>query len=397
MAVFVYLLKTMLVFVTLFSLYNVFLKNTTFLRLRRWYLIGTLMFSFLIPWVSALLSHQYYHPEPESMMAWIDSTVRNFSFTNWLTESWARNMGNLLVVGVLGAVFVLVGVKYVFSMRTMFRFLKGSHLVSKNEQYTLRTGNKGEGCFCFLKTIYLCSPSLNEQNINIILEHEKAHVRQKHYMDMWLSVICDFFFWFCPFIKQFQRAWEEVLECMADREAIRALQIDPIIYQSALYANMEYSNMSTIFGQAFGRSMIAKRLLFISRKPTNNRRILPRLLFSFVAAGVITVALSFVDTQLFQLQKIKEIRNAGYNLHDITTGYVLDIYTEKPVNNAIVKGDDTIAVTDNDGFFFMKTSSQLNIRHIDYSQTNFFTPQSIYKLCPPGEPAAAEASKKPHL
>ena len=370
MAVFVYLLKTMLIFATLFSMYHIFLKNTTFLQLRRWYLIAMLFLSFLIPWVSTLLMPKYYSPEPESIMAWIDGTVRHFAFTNWLTESWARDLGNMLVILVLGLAFLLIAVKYIYSLRVMFRFLRSSHLVSKNEQYTIRTGNKGKGCFCFLKTIYLCSPSLNEQNIDIILEHEKAHIRQKHYWDLCLSAVCDFLFWFCPFIRQFQLAWEEVLECMADREAIRALQIDPITYQSVLCANVEYSNISTIFNQAFGRSMIAKRLLFLSRKPTNNRRILPRLLFSFVVVGVITAALAFMDTQLFQLRKIKEIRNAGYDLHEVTTGYVLDLYTKKPVNNAIVKGDDAIAVTDNDGFFFMKTSSELNIRHIAYSPKN---------------------------
>ena len=382
MAVFLYLLKTMLVFVTLFALYHVFLKNITFLNLRRWYLVGTLFLSFLIPCISTLLLPKHFHPEPESVLAWIDETVRHFSFTSWLIESWAPDLGNMLATLVLGLVFVLVAVKYTYSLWTVYNFLKGSHLVSKNEQYTLRTGNKGNGCFCFLKTIYLCSPLLNEQNINVILEHEKAHIRQKHYLDICLSAMCDFFFWFCPFIKKFQLAWEEVLECMADREAIRALQIDPIVYQSVLYANVEYSNISTVFNQAFGRSMIAKRLLFISQKPTNNKRVLPHLLFSFIVASVITVSLAFVDTQIFQLQKIKEIRNAGYDLDEVTTGYVLDLYTEKPVNNAIVKGDDTIAVTDNDGFFFMKTSSQLNIRHISYNQKFFFTLQPIYKVCP---------------
>ena len=395
MAVFVFLMKTMVVFVTLFLLYNVFLKNTTFLRFRRGYLIATLFLSFLIPWVSTLLLPKYYISEPESILSQIDGMVRHFAFTNRLSES--HDMINMMAAIVLGVGFVLVTVKYTFSLKAIYGFLKGSHLVSKNKQYTLRAGNKGNGCFCFLKTIYLCSPSLNEQNINIILEHEKAHIQQKHYLDIFLSAICDFFLWFYPFIRQFQLAWEEVLECLADREAIRALQIAPITYQSVLFDNMEYTNMTSSFNHAFGRSLIAKRLLFISRKPTQKRRILQGLFFTFIAVGIITIALAFMDTQLFQLRKIKEIRNAGYNLHDITTGYVLDIYTEKPVNNAIVKGDDTIAVTDSDGFFFMKTSSQLNIRHIAYSQTNFFTLQSIYKLCPPGEPAAAEASKKPHL
>ena len=368
MTVFVFLMKTMVVFVSLFLLYNVFLKNTTLLRFRRWYLVTTLLLSFLIPWVSTLLLPKYYIPEPDSLLSQIDGMVRHFAFINRLSES--NDLINKMVALVLGVSFVLVTVKYSFSLKAMYSFLKGSHLVSKNKQYTLRTGNKGNGCFCFLKTIYLCSPLLNEQNINIILEHEKAHIQQKHYLDVFLSAICDFFLWFYPFIKQFQLAWEEVLECLADREAIRTLQIEPITYQSILYDNIEYSNMSTAFNHAFGRSLIAKRLLFISRKPTPKRRMLPGLFTSFIAVGIIIVALAFMDTQLFQLRKIKEIRNAGYDLHEVTAGYILDSNTEKPVANAIIKGESAIAVTGNDGFFFMKTSFHLNIRHVEYNQKN---------------------------
>jgi hypothetical protein len=288
------------------------------------------------------------------------------------------------MVSILGMGFMIVTVKYTFSLGEMCRFLKGSRLVTKNRQYTLRTGNKGNGCFCFLKTIYLCSPSLNEKNINIILEHEKAHIRQRHYIDICFSAICDFLFWYCPLIKQFQLAWEEVLECLADREAIRTLQIEPIVYQSVLYSNVEYSNVFTAINHAFGRSMVAKRLLFISSKPSAIKQVLPQLLFSFVVVCIITSALAVMDIKIFQLRKINEIRSAGYDMHEVTTGYVLDSSTEKPVTKATVKGDRMSAVTDNNGFFFIeKTSSRLSVQHRAYNQKNTIASNgSIIKIEP---------------
>jgi hypothetical protein len=371
MAILVYLLKTMVVFATLVSLYHLFLKNTTFLQLRRWYLVGTMFLSFSLPWITTWLLPKFYHPEPGSVLARIDETVRHFYLTNWLTESWVHNSVNLLMISILGVGFVLVSAKYTYSLRAIYRFLKGSRLVSKNKHYTLRTGNEGNGCFCFLKTIYLCRPSLNEQNINIILEHEKAQIRQKHYIDIWLSAMCDFFLWFCPFTGKFQLAWEEVLECLADREAISALRIEPIAYQSVLYANVEYSTIFSVVNHAFGRSMVAKRLVFISSKPTSIRRILPNLLFSFVVMCLLTTALAVVDVKIFQLRKIIDIRNAGYELHEVITGYVLDSNTEKPVTKAIVKGENMSAITDDDGFFFIKKpTSSLSAQHIAYYPKN---------------------------
>jgi len=382
MVIIAFLLKTMLVFTALFLLYNIFLKNTTFLRFRRWYLIGVPVLSFLIPYIITLLSPKYYCPEPGSVLAWIDGTVRHFSGTNWLIETWGIHLVNIIVVSILGLGFVLVTAKYAYSLWTMYQFMKESRFVSKNDRYTIRTGNKGNGCFCFLKTIYLCSPSLNEQNLRIILEHEKAHIRQKHYIDVWLSAMCDFFFWYCPFTKQFQLAWEEVLECLADHEAILSLKIEPIVYQSVLYSSMEYSNAFTNINTAFGRSMVAKRLLFISSKPSKIRRLLPKVVFCFVFLGIIATALVIMDVKISEFQKIIKIRNAGYDLHEVTTGYVLDSNTEKPVIRATVQGDQVSAVTDNDGFFFIKkTSSRLSVQHRAYKQMNTLaTNGSIIKL-----------------
>jgi len=383
MAVFVYFLKTMLAFTALFLLYRATVGNTTLLTLRRRCLFAMLPLSFLLPWASALLP-KYYLLEPESFLAWADATLRRFAFAGQIGAS-AELLDRTIYIA-LGAGFFAAAVKLALSLLSTRRFLKDSRLVTKNEHYTLRTGNNGKECFCFLKTIYLSNPLLNEQNLDIILEHEKAHVRQKHYLDVCFSALCGLLLWFFPLVKRFRSAWEEVLECMADRQVISALQIEPIAYQSALCASMGYSmecsNIPNPFNQAFGRSMLAKRLLFISRKPTEKKRLLPRAVLSLIAMATITAALAFMDAQIFKLQKIGEIRNAGYELHEVTAGYVFDCMTDMPVANAIIKGEGAIAVTDSDGFFFMKASPSREITALTEPDKDIFADDSAkYYLC----------------
>ncbi len=373
MSIIVYLMKTTIVFVTLFSLYNVFFRGITFLRLRRWYLNATLVLSFLIPSISPHILPCYYHPEHGSVLAWLNDAARQFIATSWLTEPSGDHLINILIITLFGISFAFVTVKYIISVVGMCKFLKNSPVIAKDKDCTLRTGHKGEGCFCFLKTIYLHSPSLNEQNVNIILAHEKAHIHQKHYVDMWILAICDYFFWFYPLIKQFKRAWEEVLECLADREAIHSLQIKPIVYQSALYSNMEYSSMQPFLNSAFGRSMIAQRLLFISKKPSSTKKILLKLGLPVLSICMLTTCLALMDIQIFQLQKINLIRNAGYELNEVTTGFVLDSDTGKPINNVIIQPEteDAFATTDKDGFFYIeKSTSKLKVLHVAYSKKN---------------------------
>ncbi len=400
MTVIVYLLKTTIVFVTLFSLYNIFLRNVTFLRLRRWYLNGMLILSFLIPWISPRLLPHHYHPETGSLLAWVDQIIRRIIEINPATGHRSDQVCHWLVITAFGITFILVSAKYAVGYLKLRRFLKKSFVISKDEKYIIRTGHEGDGCFCFLKTIYLHGPSLNDQNIDIILEHEKAHIRQKHYIDMWLSALCDYFFWFYPFSKRFQKAWNEVLECLADREAINALHIAPITYQSALYAGMEFSGMRPILNSAFGRSMIAKRLLFISKKPSCIKRLSYKLALPVLVTCVLTVCLAFADVQILQLQKIYAIRNAGYELDKVATGYVLDSKTEDPVSNAIVKqeGGNAIAVTDADGFFFIeKPQKAVNVRHIAYSAGKANVSDELIIKIEPAVLTVSEQSKQARL
>ncbi len=387
MAVLVYLVKTTVVFVTLFSLYNVFLKDITFLKIRRWYLNGIVLLSFLIPGISPFIFSRHDYPEFGPFLTETSDFIRGNAITSWLTESWAIDFINTLVIIVIAVSFILVTTKYVWGLVGMFRFLKKSIVVSKNEQFVLRMGHKGKGCFSFVKTIYLYSPALNEQNIDIILEHEMAHVRQRHYIDTWLSAICDYFFWLHPFTGRFQKALEEVLECSADREAINNLRIKPITYQTALYAGMEYSGMQAGYNNAFGRSMIVQRLSFISKKPSCLKSVPIRLFIPFLSICALTVGFAFVDVKISQVEKINSIRNAGYEPNHVTMGYVIDNETEEPIENVIVRPEKggTPAITDHDGFFFIKKAGQskLSIQHIAYrSETETLSKDLIIRAEP---------------
>ncbi len=332
---------------------------------------ATVILSFLIPWVTPYLISNYYHPNPQSLLARLDAAIRSFRGTSWLTEAWANHTINVFIIVTLATCFVLVVGKCLYHLIGMYRFFKDSTLLSKNEQYTLRSGTNGKGSFCFFKTIYLHSPSLSTQNIDIILEHEKAHIRQCHYIDLWVMTLCDCFFWFFPFIKRFQKAWEEVLECLADREAIDELQIKPIAYQTVLYSSVEYNTLALLPNSAFGRTMIAQRMLFLSKKPSCRKRMMFKMSLPIVAIGLLTMGLALVDEQVTQLQKINHIRESGYNLEDVTTGYVLDNKTGKPVSNAFIKLDkkNVTTVSGDDGFFFIEKSkhSKINVLHIAYN------------------------------
>ncbi len=374
MAIVVYLLKTSVVFTVLFSLYNIFLKNVTFLRLRRWYLHVTLVLSFLIPWISSQLLPHYY-TYPTSFLVWLNSHITQY--TTWLTHPWINQVVYMAVIIALAINFIWVTIRYLFNLIKTRRFLHDGTVILKTKQYTLKTGNKGNGSFCFLRTIYLHHSSISEQNIHIIIEHEKAHIRQFHFIDMWLIALCDYFFWLYPFIKRFQKEWEEVLECLADQNAIDTLHIQPIAYQTALYASMEYAYMQSMLSSAFGRSLIAQRLQFLSRKPSCSKIIPFKLFLPFAIACILTFSLAFVDSQIYQLYKINHICQAGYNPDEVTTGYVFDTKTGKPIGNAIIQSgqEGTVTVTDNDGFFFIQkaATSNINIQHIAYEDVSIKT------------------------
>ncbi|ORL43967.1 M56 family metallopeptidase, partial [Zunongwangia atlantica] len=102
-----------------------------------------------------------------------------------------------------------------------------------------------------------------------ILEHEEAHVRQKHTLDLLILEVLQIIFWFNPlfiFIKKSMRLNHEFL---AD-EAVLKQNFSPLAYSNLLLESSINSHQNGITS-SFKQSLIKKRILMISNSFSGKR------------------------------------------------------------------------------------------------------------------------------
>ncbi len=74
--------------------------------------------------------------------------------------------------------------------------------------------------FSFFRFLFINNGSFNDSELYHVLEHEKAHIRQKHTTDHLFAHGLAVFQWFNPFAWQMRKALKTTHEYIADRQVI---------------------------------------------------------------------------------------------------------------------------------------------------------------------------------
>ena len=114
-----------------------------------------------------------------------------------------------------------------------------------------------DGPFSFLRDIYVAR-SIEGDKLNMIIEHEKSHVSNYHYIDKFIIEILSVCMWFNPAIWIIRNEIGEVHEFQADNNVVKA-GVDIKSYK--LYLFEEIATSSPIIANGFNHSMIKKRLI----------------------------------------------------------------------------------------------------------------------------------------
>lgn len=146
------------------------------------------------------------------------------------------------------------------------------------------TTNKAPFSFC--KWIFL-NPALYENNTySQIIEHEKIHIEQNHFIDMLLAEIGVILFWFNPFMWWLRTAICNNLEFITDKQMLQN-GVESESYQMNLLqvsVSQHPLNITTNYNQ----SILKKRILMMHLKQSSAKSswkylaFLPLVLFSIV-------------------------------------------------------------------------------------------------------------------
>lgn len=258
-----YIGKSALVLSLFFSIYEFFLKRETFFRANRVFLLSGIFSAALLPalkfYKTIIVSNSdpvlYFQERP---LMPVENSVPETAGSFWETINYTQVA---LWIYVLVSIFFIA--RFLIKILQLYsKFRKSENSTFKNGVYYIQTTDKINP-FSFLNTI-VYNPKLHRnKELNMIVEHEEAHVRHFHSLDILLVNLAVFLNWFNPLAWLYRKRVIENLEFMADRDVINQRNSTKSYQLSLLKATLPNNTAFPV--NNFHQSFLKSRILMLDK------------------------------------------------------------------------------------------------------------------------------------
>lgn len=252
MSWFQYLLQVNLYLVLLYGFYTLLLRNNTFFRLNRIYLVSSGIIAFLLPVlqfesIKALFITEQVRQTTRSFNTVIYSVpqVSSVAENAWTLADWC------FLIYIAGCIFFIA--RFLLQLFVILRSRSGYSSIPKAHSF-------------FGKIIV----SDHIEGRKIILEHEKVHASQWHSADVILFELISIINWFNPVVYAFKMALKYVHEFIAD-EAVSETQLTKEDYSLLLLSNVFGIRSQELSNSFFNHSLLKRRIIMLHK--TKSKRI----------------------------------------------------------------------------------------------------------------------------
>lgn len=212
----IYLLKVCICSAVFFGLYLLFLKRLTFFKVNRFYLLFTLLLSFVIPALQFTIKqevNQIALAEQGFILKGAPdgaSGIQTFPLIETQNQLDWKSLVPFLYVAIVVALLLLMLWRVVRLLQHIGKnteSLNGLKLVAKHTGFT--------NC-SFFNYVFIDKNSLSPEELGILLKHEEVHAKQLHSVDKLLLMLAKAVLWFNPIIYLYDKELEQVHEYEAD-------------------------------------------------------------------------------------------------------------------------------------------------------------------------------------
>jgi len=216
-----YLLKSGILLLVFYPVYKLWLENEKMFRFNRIYLLGSLVFSFVIPL---------------QLISIASGFSNKIGFIQLEELVIQKNNENVEMISINDFVFVLIGVVYAFIVLMLtIRFVLNVYSFYKrikNNQVEFIQGEKIVLIeqpilpHSFWKSIFINKNEFEKGKIpSELIAHEKAHLDQKHTLDILFIEVLQIVFWFNPLLIFYKKAIKLNHEFLADEAVNNSLDL----------------------------------------------------------------------------------------------------------------------------------------------------------------------------
>ncbi len=260
-----YLLKSGLWITVFWCIYWFFLRKDTFHQFNRYFLLTGLMVSLTLPFF-------IYHYKVA-----VNLSIQDY-YTPYATATQTPSAINiwqlLLIIHALGAVFLLIRhFTGVWKIKKLIRL----HGYTREADTKVVHVSPSHVTFSMFNYMFIdSSAAISATERKLIYEHEKAHIEQRHWIDLLLSHFICIVQWFNPFAWLYLQAIKQNHEFLADHAVLQKGN-SPALYRATLI-NYTLHTPVFAFANAFAQYNKFKRINMMKKMPSNPVKKLATLL-----------------------------------------------------------------------------------------------------------------------
>jgi TonB family protein len=262
------------------TIYVVFLRRETFFRLNRIFLLGSLFFSVLLPF----LKFRIYEPQPVMLSEVTVTPYRNvleavtiYGQDLSVTVEQTIISATLLIWIYLAGLLLFLAILFYRVIRIIFVIRKNE--VQKSEHLKLVFLKNECSPFSFLNYVFVSRPLQNRDGYNRMMAHEIEHIKQGHSFDVLILELLTAFQWFNPFMWMLRRAIRENHEFLADH-AVLTSGVNRGYYKKLLLN--QFAGGQLVLTNNFNYSLIKNRIQMMSKMKS------PKIAHVKIILGVLT-------------------------------------------------------------------------------------------------------------
>jgi len=323
-----YLLKVTACTVLFFGFYLLVLRKLTFFKINRFYLLATLLLSFIIPALQFEVKREITVVETEVPV--------NIPEIKPLTQAPVQLIQPIMVkyqpevkpkIDWMVVMYYIYGCTAALLLLTclwrLFGLLKHTGSYTQNSNgLKLITKTEGFTNCSFFNYVFINDAGLSATDLSVLLKHEQVHARQYHSIDKIILMVFKAVLWFNPVVYLYDKALEQAHEYEAD-------EITSADFGNQAYANLllklaiTKSDMPLIHN--FVKSPIKDRIKMLFYAKSNNMKKLIYLLALPVIVGLFWL----FAVQVVYAQNIKDEGKPSKDFYQGTLkGKVLKIKKE---------------------------------------------------------------------
>lgn len=300
--IFILILQASVSMLLFYAVYRLVLNNEMFFTINRFYLLGSLLFSIVLPLFPVKFSVELPANSPVLYDVLQSELLPGTENTGTIVHSSfsASAYNIIMLIYFIGALFIFTRL----IVNTIILSAEISRSGTKMEQNMKIVENQRYNSpFSFFGYIFINPKSHTEEDLGGIIAHEKVHIREHHWADLLVIELLTVIFWFNPVVWWYGRAIRQNHEYLADR-GVLAQGCSVGRYQALLINQLMGAEVVGLTHR-LNYSVDTTRLTMMTKtKKSGNRAV--RLIWVLPVVAVLMTAFAKPEYKTVAAEKINE-------------------------------------------------------------------------------------------